>query len=410
LVPQPAPADTEYRSLPSVKAEQPSVDMRRISLIGMGHFTNDLYGNLATSLAPYFVLAGKLSAPAAGALVLVYLSGSSILQPLFGIISDRSGRRWFAVVGPAWIGCCMCPLVLAPQAWQIFVLVAVGGIGTAAFHPQGASMVNRLAGKNRGHAMAVFSTGGNVGYALGPLLALILFQVHGSWALVATIPGFVISSLLFRYAPTVKSAAMETAGKSLRDARANFGPLARIVLVIAIRSGAMSAVIFLSPLAFHQQGLPAQWGSIGSTIFLLVGAAFGLYAGRLSDRVGRKPVVVWSLVAAAPLIFLIGILPGLASWPVMALAGAAIVASNAVTVVQAQELLPGNVGLAAGLTLGLGFGLSGVVTLAVSAITREAGARETLMMAAALPILAAGLAATMRSRPKLGLPAAGLSS
>lgn len=370
-------------------------DMRRVSLIGLGHFTNDLYGNLATSMAPYFVIAGKLSAPVAGAMVLVFLAGSSVFQPLFGIISDRSGRRWFAVAGPAWIGCCMSLLVIAPGAWTIFVLVALGGVGTAAFHPQGASMVNRLAGQSRGWAMSIFSTGGNLGYGLGPILAATLWAINSRWTVLVAVPGLACSALLFRFAPTVKSHGMTSAGSSLRDAKANVGPLSLIVLVIAIRSGAMSAVIFLAPLYFHAQHLPPSWGSYGSTIFLLAGAAFGLYAGRLSDRIGRKPVVVWSLIAASPLILLIAILPGLTTWPAMAAAGAAILASNSVTVVQAQEMLPANAGLAAGLSLGLGFGLSGVITLLVSIISKPVGPQQTIVLAASLPLLAAALAAVL---------------
>lgn len=378
-----------------LNAETEPPDMARVTLIAAGHFTNDLYGNLATSLAPYFVLSGRLSTPAAGALILVYLAGSSILQPIFGILSDRSGRRWFAVAGPALIGVCMTALIVAPGGWAIYLLVAVGGVGTAAFHPQGASMISRLAGRRRGWSMSVYSTGGSLGYGLGPVLAALMVAVGNGWTLLLAIPGLVCSGFLFRFAPSVKAHAMESTGSSLRDAKTNLGGLATIVLIIAIRSGAMLSVIFLAPLYFHQQGLPARWGSYGTTIFLVVGALFGLVAGRLSDRVGRKPVVVWSLVAAAPLMVLMAALPGLASWPVMALAGVALLASNAITVVQAQELLPSNVGLAAGLTLGLGFGLSGVITFMVSAVTKAAGPHDTLFLVAALPLLAAALAMTM---------------
>lgn len=367
-------------------------DMLRVSLLSFGHFTNDLYGNLATSLAPYFVLAGKLSAPAAGALVLVYLAGSSVLQPLFGIVSDRSGNRWFAIAGPGWIAIAMSLLVVAPSVWSIFALIAIGGIGTAAFHPQGAAMVDRVAGRARGWSMSIFSMGGSLGFGLGPILAAMLVGVRTDWTLLAVIPGLICSALLFRYAPSVKSHHMESTGKSLRTARANVVPLAILVLVIAIRSGAMSAVIFLLPLSFHAQHLPASWGSYGSSVFLLVGAVCGLYAGTLSDRIGRKPVVVWSLVLSAPLILAVGLLPGLTAWPALALAGAAVLASNSVTVVQAQELLPANTGLAAGLTLGLGFGLSGVITLVVSTVSKHIGAQETLLFAAALPLAAAALA------------------
>ncbi|HZT96695.1 MAG TPA: MFS transporter [Chloroflexota bacterium] len=367
-------------------------DMRRVSLLGFGHFTNDMYGNLATSLAPYFVLDGRLTAPVAGVMILVYLGGSSVLQPLFGIISDRSGRRWFAVAGPVWIGTAMSLLIIAPSAWVIFALVAVGGVGTAAFHPQGASMVNRMAGQSRGWAMSIFSMGGNLGYGLGPVLAATMFAIGNAWTILLAIPGLLCTALLFKFAPPARSHTVQSTGQSLREARVHLRPLGLIVLVIAIRSGAMSGVIFLAPLYFHSQGLPPAWGSYGSSIFLLAGAITGLYTGRLSDRIGRRPVVVWSLLAAAPLIFCFGLLPGLSSWPVMALAGCAILASNSVTVVQAQEFLPNNTGLAGGLTLGLGFGLSGVITFVVSAVSKHAGPRDTLFMVAALPLVAAGCA------------------
>lgn len=372
--------------------------MRRVSLLSFGHFTNDMYGNLATSLAPYFVLTGRLSAPVAGLMVLVYLAGSSVLQPLFGIMSDRSGKRWFAVVGPGWIAVAMSLLVLAQSVWGIFALIAIGGIGTAAFHPQGAAMVNKVAGRARGWSMSVFSMGGNLGFGLGPILAALLIGIKTDWSALVMIPGLICSALLFRFAPDVKSHHMESTAKSLRTARANTVPLTILVLVIAIRSGAMAAVIFLLPLSFHAQHLPAAWGSYGSSVFLLVGAACGLYSGALSDRIGRKPVVVWSLLLSAPLILAVGLLPGLFAWPALALAGGAVLASNSVTVVQAQELLPANTGLAAGLTLGLGFGLSGVITVAVSIVSKHVGPQDTLLLAALLPLIAAALAAALPGR------------
>ncbi|HEV3310218.1 MAG TPA: MFS transporter, partial [Chloroflexota bacterium] len=234
----------------------PLANRRRIWLLSFGHFTNDMYGNLATSLAPYFVISGRMSAPVAGALVLVYLGGSSVLQPLFGIISDRSGRRWFAVAGPACIGTMMSLLVVAPSTWAVFLLVAAGGVGTAAFHPQGASMVSRMTTRSRGWAMSIFSMGGNLGYGLGPVLASVMVAMSSGLTVLIAIPGLLCSAVMFRYAPGVKSDSMASTGQSLRDARANMASLALIVLVIAIRSGAMSAVIFLAPLYFHAQHLP----------------------------------------------------------------------------------------------------------------------------------------------------------
>jgi FSR family fosmidomycin resistance protein-like MFS transporter len=384
-------------STTSAAGASTTFDLRRVTLMSAGHLINDMYGNLATSLAPYFVLRGRLSEPVAGALVLVYLAGSSVLQPLFGLISDRTGRRWFAVLGPAWIGIAMSLLVTAPTNWLIFVLVALGGIGTAAFHPQGASMVDRVATRARGWGMAIFSMGGNLGYAIGPLLATALIAVGAGWSALVAIPGLALSGLLYRYAPLVGSHQRGDQSQTLRQAtHGSVLSLALIVLIIAIRSGCQLGFIFLMPLYFHSYHLAANLGSYASTLFLLAGALGGLYGGRLSDRIGRRPVVVWSLAMATPLLLLVALIPPMLIWPVVALAGAALLAANSVNVVQAQELLPGNTGVAAGLTLGLGFGLSGVITFLLSAYTKQVGPYQALITTALLPLLAALLAILVR--------------
>ena len=92
------------------------VDYPRVALLSVGHLTNDLYGNLMTSLTPYLIIQGRITATLAGLVLLVYLIGSSVLQPIFGLLSDRSGRRLFASVGPLWIGVATSLFGWAPNA------------------------------------------------------------------------------------------------------------------------------------------------------------------------------------------------------------------------------------------------------------------------------------------------------
>lgn len=246
--------------------------------------------------------------------------------------------------------------------------------------------------------MSIFSMGGNLGYAIGPLLAAALSDASVGWSIAAMVPGVGLTSLIYRFAPSTGSRLPHRGDQTTSQAiRSGTRSLVLIVLVIAIRSGVLLSAIFLLPLYFNAHHLAAGLGSLASSVLLLTGAMGGLYGGRLSDRVGRKPVVTWSLAAAAPLLVVAAFVPITFIWPVLALAGAALLASNSVTVVQAQELIPNNAGMAAGLTLGLGFGLSGIITFFISTVTKGLGPQGAFIVLAVLPLAAAILIVPVRS-------------
>src|SRR5450759_4066728 len=139
-------------------------DYFRVGLLSAGHLVNDLYGNFITSLMPYLVIRGEITTTAAGLVLLVYLSGSSVLQPFFGLMSDRTGIRAFAIIGPVWVGLAAAVIGRAGTTGTLLAIAGIGGLGTAAFHPQAASMVDSLSPTNKGRSMAYFSTGGNIGF------------------------------------------------------------------------------------------------------------------------------------------------------------------------------------------------------------------------------------------------------
>jgi FSR family fosmidomycin resistance protein-like MFS transporter len=396
---------TSAISLGASEAGRAKIDYARVGLLSFGHATNDMYGNLITALMPYLVIQGKITATLAGLVLLVYLIGSSVLQPFFGHISDSSGRRWFVVLGPLWIGVAASLVGWVGNAGLLFALAGIGGIGTAAFHPQAASMVDRVSPKNKGWSMSIFSMGGNIGFALGPVVAAVISLIGLHWTPVVILPGLVLTVLLALHAPRLGRRRVTTTKLNIRRiAEGSWGALALIVSVIATRSAVQYALIIFLPLYFHARGSSAELGSYYAFVLSMAGALGGLAGGRLSDRYGRKVVVVSSLVATAPLLVLSLLIQGPLVWGLLALSGALLLASNSVTVVQGQELMPANTGIASGLTMGLGFGLSGIFASALTALSDHIGVHATIFLVPALALVAALLAAFVPSR---SLPATG---
>lgn len=373
-------------------------DYPRVGLLSAGHLVNDLYGNFITSLMPYLVIRGDITTTAAGLVLLIYLFGSSILQPIFGLISDRTGRRAFAVVGPVWVGLAAAAIARANTSLVLMIIAGIGGLGTAAFHPQAASMVDSLSPTNKGRSMAYFSMGGNIGFALGPVAAAIVATVGLAWSPIMLLPGAVIGLALARYAPHVGRSEESFAASDLWETiRVAWKQINLVVSVIAIRSAAQYALIIFLPLYYHLRGFSAELGSYYAFVLSLAGAIGGLAGGHLSDLYGRRRIVVLSLAISAPLLIATLVVPPLWVWPLVALSGAALLASNSVTVVQGQELLPRHRGLASGLTLGFGFGLSGIIASGLTTLSDHIGVENAIFAAPGLALVAAIVAAFVRN-------------
>lgn len=382
---------------------QGHVDHPRITLIGLAHLTNDLSGNFLSSLTPYLVLRGAISATVAGLVVFVYLIGSSVLQPAFGILSDRQGRKWFAVVGPLWLSVAAAFTGWVNNSWELLLLAGVGGLGTAAFHPQAAAMVDGLSPRNKGRSMAIFSMGGNIGFAIGPLLAARVALSGLHWSIVLIAPGIALAVLLALFAPAPARRETPLEMRSLMHTiRSKWVALSVIVWIIALRSAVQIALIIFLPLFYHERGFAPEIGSYLAFVLSLAGAVGGLVGGHFSDLYGRRLITVATLALAAPAIVLTLLASGVAVWPLVAVAGALLLASNSVMVVAAQGLLPENTGLASGLTLGLGFGLSGLVTSLLSALSDQTSVTTAIFAIPLLALLAAALSLMLPKDERFG--------
>ncbi|MDA8344383.1 MAG: MFS transporter [Thermaerobacter sp.] len=353
------------------------MNRRALFSLSFGHFTADLNSGTVTALLPLLSTLFALNYQAAAVAVLVSNLTSSVVQPLFGVITDRYPMRWLlpTALGVAALG--TSAFALAPTYNVFLVLVAVAGIGVAAFHPIGASGAFSAAGDRRASAMSIFSVGGNIGFAFGPLIAAAATHLYGlRGMLVFLVPGAIAVTVLGRYARTSAGAAPR---RTPAGGDIPWLMLSVLVFVVVLRSTAQFGVMTFFPLYLSRSHIlsPALSGGV-LFFFLIMGALGTLAGGPISDRFGRRTLLVLSWVFSTPLLYLLPRLGGVWQFAALGLLGFFIVTTFSTTVVLAQELLPGRQGVAASLTIGLAIGLGGVVMLFLGQYADRFGVRQVL--------------------------------
>lgn len=375
----------------------------KIGVLSIAHMLNDLYSNYLPQMLPFLVvLTPGFTATRAAILVSAFTISSSLIQPFFGYFLDRQGKRWLVHVGTLWMAIMLSLTGVVHNYVLLVTLAGLAGLGTAAFHPQASTMVNVLSGDRKAVLLSVFVAFGNFGFALGPLLLVPLFQKYGLSATpITVVPGIIVAVLLFFFAPrnnvlSGNSPALSVVFRSLKTASRE---LVAIVSVIAIRSLAYTGMLTMLPLYFKSQNLSNIAASHLLSIMLFSGAIGGVIGGFISDYYGRKQLIVGSLVISTPLFFGFLNTQGALSTVFLALAGAALLSSFSVTIVAAQEAIPDNKALAAGLTMGFAGGIGGLAVIFIGRIGDIWGLSSAVSVIFLLPVLAGLIGLLMKSRP-----------
>jgi FSR family fosmidomycin resistance protein-like MFS transporter len=327
-------------------------------------------------LLPYLATRFDLSYLQVGALVLCSTVANSIVQPFFGHWSDRRGATWLLPAGPLTAGIGIGLLAIAPNYPAAIACVIISGIGVAAYHPEATKHAAWIARDRPSTAMSLFSIGGNLGVALGPLaagFAAAHYGLHGAALLV--IPAAIVSALMLASLPRL--AVDGVAG----EARAAAGPsdahtreLVILLWAVAARGYVYTGLVSFIPLLEQRvRHHSADHGSRVLTILLMTGALGTLVFGPLADRIGRQRVFFWSFVACVPATMLYLADGGVLGLLGLAISGACLVSSFGVTIVLSQEYLPGRMGMAAGLSIGLSIGLGGIAAICVGALADTFG-------------------------------------
>ncbi len=373
-----------------------------MAALSAGHCATDFANGALPALLPFMVDRFSLSYTLAAVVMLASTAASSLVQPLFGAWSDRRGVIWLLPAGVGLAGLGIALAAAAPSYWLVLVLVVVSGLGVAAYHPEGSKFAAYASGRKRASGMSLFSIGGNIGYALGPTATTPLVLALGlTGGLLLALPVVAVAVALVLVLPFLRSFVPEPGAPSAASGEDRPGALALLLGVIAFRSVAWFGLITFVPLWEVSLGNSKSHGSHLLSLMLLAGGLGTLAAGPIADRIGRRPVVIASMAATAPLTLVYVLVGGAPGAVALALVGICVISTFGVTMVMAQEYLPHRIGMASGLSIGLSIGLGGIAAVGLGALADSVDLRSAMYAAAAAPLAGLVLALMLpSSRPQ----------
>ena len=368
-------------------------------LIGVCHLINDTMQSVIPAMFPLLERDMGLTYTQLGLISFTLNMFASVLQPVVGAVTDKKPMPFALPIGmvSSFIGLTM--LILAPNYAFILVSVLFLGLGSAVFHPEGSRVSFMAAGNKRGLAQSIYQVGGNSGQALAPLISAFLilpFGMYGaSFVLILTAIGiFMLTKIAAWYRKQLEAEKLSKVKKVLVSSlppltKKQVGiALSLLLIIIFARSFYVTNITnFYVFYLIEEYSLSIEKGQLLIFLFMACGVVGTFFGGSLSDRIGRKNVILLSVVLPIPLCLA---LPYVPLWLVVILLiviGSLIMISFSVTVVYAQELVPTKIGTMAGLTVGLAFGMGAIGSVLIGILMDKIGTETTMMIISALPIL-----------------------
>lgn len=369
-----------------------------IALLSTAHAVLDSYSSFLFQLLPVMTVRLGLRPAQAGWLTPMLMISSSLMQPVYGMISDRYLKRSMAVFGPLLAAVFLSLLGTATSLPMLMAFVVIGGIGVGAFHPQGAALVSRAAsadgmGKHQGMVMSVFSSSGTVGYALGPILiaaAVSLFGLEHSWYTVGW--GVAMWALMFRFCPALERVERAADSPRLKDAlRAAKGPLTLLYFAVVLRSAVSVSVQTFLPFALQSSGLTDNERSWVLAGFILFGGIGGFFGGALADRLGARRVTMIAMFLATPMLVAAFSIHGLPSYLLLMAGGTLLNLPIPISVVMAQRLVPGGASTVSALMMGFAWGAGALMAPLTGVLSARVGFFAALLAVSFLPLISGAL-------------------
>jgi len=367
------------------------------ALLVVVHATNDAFAGMLSALLPTLQVRFGLSETALALFVATLSFSSSVTQPVFGVLADRWGRRRVAALGVMTSSSLLSLMAVAPSPILLFLILLVGGLGSAAFHPAGTGIARGVGGARKGLVMSVFSAGGTVGVAVGPLIiGWLLMTDRLAFSPLLMIPGVLGGLALMAFVPA-QSRTRGADRPPLVDLSLLRGPVGVLAASGILR--AVSFVTFMNAMPLYlvtRHGLspdsPILFWTL--TVFSVAAAVGGIVAGALERRVSRPLLITSSMLSSlVPFGLLFVLAPGTPLYLLMVVAAGALVnAGLPLMVVAAQDLAPHAMGAASGLLMGFTWGTAGLLYVGIGALQEAVGIGPAMALSFLALIPAAYLA------------------
>jgi MFS transporter, FSR family, fosmidomycin resistance protein len=390
-------------SVPAVAVPAPIVaaridssrpNVRLLALLALGHLVIDSNQGSLAALLPFLRSGLALSYTATGVIVLTANITSSLIQPLFGYFADKTSRRWILPVSVLLSALGLALTGLAPSYQVLLLLVVIAGFGVAAYHPEGYRTATAVAGDRKVTGVSVFSTGGNIGIAVGPPLITALvtgFGLHGTLGM--AVPGVLVAALLTGMLPWLSAPVPARARLGEGTApRTMAGAMSLLILVTAVRSWTQLGFTTYVPFYYLEvlKGDPRMVGTLLG-IFLGTGAVGTLVAGPIADRIGVRRYMVIVFLLAAPVAVSFLFVQGILAFVVLGALGFVLISTFTVSVVLGQAYMPGNPGMASGLIVGFAIGAGGLGVTVLGWIADHWGLTASLWISALMPLFGSSI-------------------
>ncbi|MGD8189776.1 MFS transporter [Brevibacillus ginsengisoli] len=359
--------------------------------VSLVHLLNDSLQAVIPALLPILQKNLALQYSQLGLIILVVNVTASILQPVIGYITDQVPRPFLLPIAMLVSGTGMVGIAFATSYHMVLLSVALVGIGSAVFHPEASRVAHMAAGPRRGLAQSIFQVGGNAGQALAPLMTALFFvsfgQMGAAWFTVPAGLAFIVMLFIaYWYSNQHRQSKAKPAPIALTNKSERMMALSLLVLFVSVRSWISAGLQSFYPLfLINVKHYSIDQAQLYTFIFLMAGAIGTFFGGPLADRFGKRNLMIISTLGALPLAVLLPYVQGFWAYPLLFIDGLILLSSFSVTVVYAQELLPGRIGTVSGLIIGLAFGMGGIGASILGTIADHYGLPLVLTICTILP-------------------------
>jgi len=352
----------------------------QIGLSTGSHFITDVYQSIYIGLIPFFTVKFELSLFQVSLMASSSILANSLFSPLFGILSDRRGIRYYLAAGPLFTSIFLSVLGVLPNFYLIIIFLFLGNLSISAYHPASAAIAGHYGGRRKGTSSSIINFGGNLGNALGSFIIILILEKIGiQYTPLIMIPGIITALVLIRFAPRDNETQRHqstsfTLGKIENMNMAKLAMLCIILFMVYNLYIVWITVLNFMPLYYIERNISLI--NIGSIILVFgaLGGASGLLSGYLYDHSKKGNIIIQAaLFISIPLFFFAFRTGGLLSIILFIAAGFFMISVQPVCIRIAQDLLPGNMALASSLVLGLSPGIAGITMIFLGKLADSIG-------------------------------------